>query len=107
MRATSSGFSGRNGSSVVLVRAGGIDAALHADLVDHLVEAEGGGDHADRADDRACVGIDLIAGEREHVAARGGDILGEHIDLEILLLGERADALDRSAPTAPPSRRAN
>src|SRR6476619_3334882 len=76
-----------------LVAAGSIDAALDADLVDQLVQTEGGGDDADRADDRACIGIDLVAGDREQVASRRGDVLGEHIDLQTLLLGKRADAL--------------
>jgi hypothetical protein len=76
-----------------LVAARGIDAALDADLVDQLVQTEGGGDDADRADDRACIGVDLIAGDREQVASRRGDVLGKHIDLQILLLGERSDAL--------------
>ena len=57
------------------------------------LQAEGGGDHADRAHDRAWVGIDLVAGEREQIAAGGGDVLGEDIDLEVLLGGERPDAL--------------
>ena len=51
------------------------------------------GDDADRAYDRARVGIDLIARAGQQIAAGRGDILGEHIDLEILLGGERADAL--------------
>ena len=77
----------------VLALARGIDAALHADAVDQLVHAEGRGDDADRADDRARIGVDLIARAGEQIAAGRRDILGEHIDLEILLGGERADAL--------------
>src|SRR5262245_1564824 len=76
-----------------LVAAGGIDAPLDADLVDQLVQTERGGDDADRADDRACIGIDLVAGDREQVASRRGDVLGKHVDLQILLLRECSDAL--------------
>ena len=82
IRSTSSAFSGRKGSSVVFVAPCGIDAPLDADLVDQLVQAEGRGDDADRADNRACIGIDLVAGDREQIASRRGDVLGEHIDLE-------------------------
>ena len=84
---------GKKGIERVLALAGGIDAALHADAVDQLVDAEGRGDDADRADDRAWIGVDLVARAREQIAAGGRDILGEDIDLEILLGGERADAL--------------
>jgi hypothetical protein len=72
---------------------GGIEAPLDADLVDQLVQAEGRGHDSDRAYDRASIGIDLVTGDREQIAARRGDVLGEHIDLETLFFSKRADAL--------------
>ena len=77
----------------VLALARGVDAALDADAADQLVHAERRGDDPDRAHDRARIGIDLIARKREQIAAGGGDILGEDIDFEVLLGGERPHAL--------------
>ena len=77
----------------VLVGAGGIDPPLDAHLVDQLMHAEGRRDHADGADDGACVGIDLVAREGQQIAARRRHVFGEDIDLEALLLGQRPDAL--------------
>ena len=93
-RATCSGFSGRNGSSIALLIARGVDAPLDADLVDQLGESERRADHADRADDRGRIGEDLVGRARDHVAARGRDILDEGDDRHFLLGRELADALE-------------
>ena len=92
-RATSSGFSGWNGSRITFESPGRVDAPLDADLAHQLDEAEAGGDDADRADDRGRVDDDLVAGAGDHVAAGGADILHEDEHRLFVLLGERADAL--------------
>src|SRR5690606_3430350 len=48
-----------------LVRTRGVDAAIDAELLDGLVEAEACRDDADRAHDRRGIGIDLVAGDGE------------------------------------------
>ena len=90
-----------------LALAGGVDAALDADLFDQASEAKTGGDDADRADDRIFVRVDLIAGEREHVAAGGRDILGEGQDLHALFAARARGCGRGSAPPARASRRAS
>src|SRR5690606_4204388 len=77
-----------------LVAAGGIDAPLDADLLEHFREAETARDDADGADDRSRVGKDLVAGERDHVAARGSDILDEDQHMLVLLSRKITDALE-------------
>ena len=93
-RATSSGRSGWNGIERALVLARGVHAPLDAEAVDELVEAEAGRDHADGADDRGRIGVDLVARQRQEVAARGGHVLAEHVDALVLLLGQLADAAE-------------
>ena len=90
MRFTSSGFSGRNGSSIALRSPDGIDPALDAELFHQLGKTERAADHADRADDGELVADDFVGGASQHVAARGADVLDEGEDREILLL--RPDA---------------
>ena len=51
-----------------------VQAALDADLLDQLRKPEAAGDNADRADDRAVVGVNLVRRAGQPVAARGGDI---------------------------------
>ncbi len=74
-----------------LALACGIDAALDAELGQHLREAEAGGDHADRADDGRAVGIDLVGRAGEPIAARRRDILAKGIDRHLVLLRQGAD----------------
>ena len=76
-----------------LVLAGGVHAPLDAELLDQPGEAEAGRNDADRADDGTRIDEDVIAGERDHVAARRGNVLDRNDDLLAILLGERADAL--------------
>ena len=75
-----------------LALAGGVDAPLDAERCDQLLEAEAGADHADRADDRGCVGEDLVGGAGQPVAARGRHVLDEGKHRQLLLVGQRADA---------------
>jgi hypothetical protein len=56
-------------------------------------KADPGRDHADRADDGGGIGDDLVAGQRDHVAAGSRRILDEDEDALVLLRGEVADAL--------------
>src|SRR5690606_22101021 len=76
-----------------LVAAGGMDPALHADLLDEFLEAEPGGDNADRAHDRGGIGDDLVSRKRDHVAARGRHVFDEDVDPPLLLFRKVADAL--------------
>ena len=62
-----------------LVLAGGVDPPLDPELLDRLVEAERGADHADRPDDRGRIADDLVGRAGDHVAARGRDVLDEAI----------------------------
>src|SRR6185295_10715658 len=77
----------------VLALACGVHAPLDSDLLDQLLETKTGGDDADRPDNRIFVRVDFIAGEQEHVAAGGRDVLGEGHDLHALFAGESADAI--------------
>src|SRR4051812_871031 len=54
-----------------LAGACGMEAALDAEAVEQLVEAEACRDDADRADERGRVGENLVAGAGEHIAAGG------------------------------------
>src|SRR5690606_22172952 len=54
-----------------LLLARGVDAPLDAELPDGVVEAEAGGDDADRANDRAGIGVDLVRRAGQPVPARG------------------------------------
>ena len=83
-----------------------MEAPLDAEPPDQPVEAEAGGDHADRADERGFLGQDLVAGERQPIAARRRDILGEGEDRHALFVGELADA-PVSRPIAPATRPAS
>ncbi len=56
------------------------------------VEAEARADHADRAEERGLLAEDLVAGERQPIAARGRHILGKGDDRDALLVGQLADA---------------
>ena len=82
---------GLEGVECALVLAGGMHAPLDAEAVDELVEAEAGRDDADGADDRGRVGVDLVAGQRQEIAARCCNILAEHINALVLLGGELAN----------------
>ena len=90
-----------------LVLARRIEPPLDAELVHQPDEAEGAADHPDRADDRGRIADDLVAGAGDHVAAGGGDVLGERDHRSLVLGRELADAADRSGAIAPASRRAN
>ncbi|KTT88509.1 hypothetical protein NS44R_15105, partial [Mammaliicoccus sciuri] len=59
---------------------------------DRLLEAEAAADHADRAEDRGRIAIDLVARAGDHVAAGGRDVLGEHQHRQFLLGCQLADA---------------
>ena len=72
------GFFGEEGIEGRFVLAGGVDAALDAELVHGGGEAEAGEDDADRADDGRRIGDDLVAGGGDEIAARGGGVLDEH-----------------------------
>ena len=74
-----------------LVLAGGIEPALDADPFDQLLKSEGAADHADRAQDRGRIAENLVARTRDHIAARGRDILDEHQHRQFLFRGELAD----------------
>ena len=56
---------------------GDIKPALYSEFVHQLGKAEGTPDDSDRADDRGGIAEDLVGGASDHVAARGGDILGK------------------------------
>ncbi len=71
------GLFGEEGIEGRLVLAGGVDAALDAELAERFDEAEAGKDDADGADDGGRVGDDLVAGGGDEVAARGRSILDE------------------------------
>ena len=74
-----------------LAGTGGVETPLDAMVLEEAVETEPGMDDADRADDRTVVGIDLVCGTGEPVAAGGRDILGEGDDRKLLLVGQRPD----------------
>ena len=74
-----------------LVLAGGVDPALDAVPGDQVLEAEGGRDHPDRADDAVGVEMDPVGRGRQPVAARGGDVLDEGVHRHLLLVGQPAD----------------
>ena len=55
-------------------------------------DAKAAADDADRPEQRGFLAKDLVAGERQPIAARGRDILGKGDDRNLFLLGELADA---------------
>src|SRR5262249_27666529 len=61
---------GEEGVEQRLALAGGIEPALHAEPLQDVAEAEGGADDADRAEHRGLLGVELIGGQRQPVAAR-------------------------------------
>src|SRR4029079_15099927 len=66
----------------------GVHAPLDAELLDRVDKAEARGDDANRADDRARIGIDLSGRTSEPIAARSRQILAEGEDGDVLLIGE-------------------
>src|SRR5712672_2979867 len=69
-----------------------MEPPLDAKPLDQAVDAKPGRNNADRAEKRGLLGIDFVAGQREPIAARGGDILRKGEDRDRLLLGELAGA---------------
>src|SRR5581483_5759983 len=63
-----------------LVLARGMHAPLDAVAADQLVEAEARRDDANGADDGGRIGVDLVAGERQEIAAGGRHVLAEDVD---------------------------
>ena len=70
-----------------------VEPPFDTELLDQLVEPERSADDADRADDRGGVAHDLVSRARDHVAARGGDVLDEGDHRPGVLLGKLADTL--------------
>ena len=75
--------------------AGGVEPPLDAQPVDQPGDAEPGRDDADRTEQRGLLGVDLIARQRQPIAARGCDILGKGKDRHALFLGQLADAAEQ------------
>ena len=69
-----------------------MQAPLDPQALDRLIEAEARGNHANAADDRRFVGVDLVAGERQPVAARRRHVLGEGEHANPGFRRQRADA---------------
>ena len=90
--ATSSGRSGLKGSSIDFDSPAVWTRRSTPELGDGLDEAEARRDDPDRADDRAFIGIDLVARAGQPVAARGRDILAEDDDGQLVLVRQLADA---------------
>ena len=67
---------------------------VNAEPLDQPRQTEASGHHPDRTEQRGFLGIDLVAGERQPIAAGGGDILGKGEDRHALLLGQLADAAE-------------
>src|SRR6266496_1619526 len=76
-----------------LVRTRGVHATLNTEPLEQAVEPEARRDHADRADERGCVRVDLVGRARQPVAAGGRDVLTERDDRNLLAVGQLADAL--------------
>ena len=91
-RATSDGFFRQKRVEQGFALPGGVEAPLDAEPLDQLVEAEARADDADRAEERGLLAEDLVAGERQPIAARCGHILGKGDDRHALFLGKLADA---------------
>src|SRR6185437_15110218 len=83
---------GEEGIEQRLALARRVEPAADAEAAQQLGEAEAAADDPDRAEDRGLLGEDLVAGEGQPIAARGGDVLGEGEDGDVLLLGELTDA---------------
>ena len=90
-QSTSSGFSGRNGSSRDLDLPGGVEPPLHPEPLDQPVQPEALADHPDRADDRRGVRVDLVGRAGQPVAAGGGDVLAERQHRHLALRGQPPD----------------
>ncbi len=75
-----------------LVLARRMNAALDAQLADGIDKAEARRDDADRAHHRAFIGVDLVAGAGQPVAARGGHVFAEDDDRDLLLIAKLADS---------------
>ena len=106
-RATSDGSSGRKRIEQGFSLSGGIKPTLDAETLDQAMHAETRRDHPDRAEQRAFLGPDLVAGERQPVPARCGNILGERENRDPLLRRRAAGCGETAAPIAPASRPAN
>ena len=75
-----------------LAFARGIHTAFDAELLDRLVEAEGGAHDADGTEDRGSIAEDFIGRAGDHVAAGGADILDEGQHGNLLFVRQLADA---------------
>ena len=93
-RATSSGRSGLNGSSIALLVPAVWRRRSTPKRSSSLSKPNARRDDADRADERGRVGENLVAGAGEHVAAGGAGVLDEGEHRQLLLLGERPDAAE-------------
>ena len=91
-RSTSSGRSGRNGSSMLLSSPAVCTRRSMPCRAMKLLEAERGRDHPDRADDAVRVEMDAVGRRGQPVAARGRHVLDEGVHRHPLLVGQPADA---------------
>jgi hypothetical protein len=90
-----------------LVLARGVKTTLHPEPLQKIGKAEAACDDADRADNRVFVRPNLVAGGKQPIAAGSRDILGEGINRQAVLGGQRAEFGARSAPIAPAIRPAS
>lgn len=73
------------------MRACGVEAAFDADACDEVGEAEAAAADADRGDEAHRVGVDLIGGAGDPVAAGGADVADDGVYLDLRLFGAAAD----------------